>query len=131
VRLDALVVKLVLRLLVSAAALGVATWLISGIRLGGDSNGEKILTLLGVAVVFGLVNAILKPIVTLIGLPFYILSLGVLYLVVNGLLFWFSGWIAAEIGLEFEVDGFWSGFLGAIVVALVSWALNLVIPDED
>jgi len=130
-RLDARVVKLVVRLVVSAAALGVATWLISGIRLGGESTGEKILTLLGVAVVFGLVNAILKPIVTLIGLPFYILSLGVLYLVVNGLLFWFSGWIAEEIGLEFEVEGFWSGFLGAIVVAVVSWVLNVVIPDGD
>jgi putative membrane protein len=120
-----------MRLLVSAAALGVATWLISGIRLGGDSTGQKIVTLLGVAVVFGLVNAILKPIVVVLGLPFYILTLGVLYLVVNGLLFWFSGWIAAAIGLDFEVDGFWAGFFGAIVVAVVSFLLNIIIPDND
>jgi putative membrane protein len=131
VRLDARVTKLVGRLLVSAAALGVATWLISGIHLGGDSTGRKIFTLLGVAVVFGLVNAILKPIVRVIGLPLYILSLGVLYLVVNGLLFWLNGWIAAEIGLDFEVDGFWSGFWGAIVVAIVGFAINIIIPDDD
>jgi putative membrane protein len=131
VRLDARVTKLVGRLLVSAAALGVATWLISGIHLGGDSTGRKIFTLLGVAVVFGLVNAILKPIVTVIGLPLYILSLGVLYLVVNGLLFWLNGWIVAEIGLDFEVDGFWSGFWGAIVVAVVSFAINIIIPDDE
>lgn len=130
-RLDARVAKLLLRLVVSAAALGVATWVISGIRLAEDDTPAKIATLLGVAVVFGIVNAIIKPIVTLIGLPFYILSLGVLYLVVNGLLFWLSGWIAEEIGLAFEVDGFWSGFFGAIVVAVVSWLLNLVIPEPD
>ncbi len=120
-----------MRLVVSAAALGVATWLISGIRLTEDSTPDKIITLLGVAVIFGLVNAIIKPIVTLIGLPFYILSLGVLYLVVNGLLFWFSGWIARQIGLGFEVDGFWPGFFGAIVVAVVSWVLNVALPDKD
>jgi putative membrane protein len=130
-RLDARVRKLLVGLIVSAAALGVATWLISGIRLGEETTAGKIITLLGVAVVFGLVNAIIKPIVTLIGLPFYILSLGVLYLVVNGLLFLLSGWIAEQIGLAFEVEGFWSGFFGAIVVAVVSWLLNVALPDQD
>jgi putative membrane protein len=131
VRLDARVETLLVRLLVSAAALGVATWLISGIRLAEDTTLAKIVTLLGVAVVFGLVNMIVKPVVTLIGLPFFILTLGVLYLVVNGLLFWLSGWIAEQLGLAFEVEGFWSGFFGAIVVAVVTWLLNLVIPDAD
>jgi putative membrane protein len=131
VRLDARVANLLMRLLVSAAALGVATWLISGIRLAEDTTSAKIVTLLGVAVVFGLVNMIVKPVVTLIGLPFFILTLGLLYLVVNGLLFWLSGWIAEELGLAFEVEGFWSGFFGAIVVAVVTWLLNLIIPDAD
>lgn len=118
------------RTLVVAAALWVATVLVDGIELAGSSAGTRILTLVAVALIFGLVNAVLKPIVTTIGCPLYILTLGLFGLVVNALLFLLTGWLSDAVGLPFTVDGFWSGFWGAIIVAIVSFFLHLVIPDR-
>ena len=87
------------------------------------------LTILAVAVIFGLVNAILKPIIKVVGCVFYILTLGLISFVVNALLFLFVDWLSGELDLPFTVDGFWPAFWGAIVMAVVSWLLSLIIPD--
>ena len=71
-----------------------------------------------------------KPIVKIVGCAFYILTLGLISLVVNALLFLLTGWIAAQLQLPFTVDGFWAAFWGAIVVGLVSFVLHVAIPDR-
>ena len=122
--------RFLLRVLVSAAALGVATWAVSGIELLAGSGWSRVGTLLAVAVIFGLINAILKPLIKVIGCAFYVLTRGLIALVVNGLLLWLTSVIAGDLKLPFHVTGFWPAFWGAIIVGLVSWVLNLLIGDK-
>ncbi|WP_245707281.1 phage holin family protein [Pseudonocardia oroxyli] len=123
------VVAFVVRVVVVAIALAVAVWLVNGIELGATSTGGRIGTLLVVALIFGIVNAVLKPIIKVIGCPLYVLTLGLFGLVVNALLFWLVGTLSSGVGLPFVVEGFWPGFWGAIVVAVVGFVLHLIIPD--
>ncbi|WP_309109867.1 phage holin family protein [Saccharothrix sp.] len=116
---------ILVQVLVTAIAVWVST-VIPGIDLGEGSTAAKIGTLIGVALLIGLVNAVVKPLVKFFGCVFYIVTLGLIGLVVNGLLFWLTGWLAGELGLPFTVTGFWPAFWGAIIVALTSWALNIV-----
>ena len=121
---------ILIRLVITAVSLWIATLLIGGITLTTTSVPGKIGTLLAVAVIFGIVNALLRPIIKTIGCGLYVLTLGLIALVVNGLLFLLVSWIAGEIGLPFHVDHFWpSAVLGALVVAIVSWVLNMLVPD--
>ena len=123
---------IIIRLVISAISLWIATALISGIYLETDSVPKQIGTIVLVAAMFGIVNAVLRPIIKVIGCVFYILTLGLIAIVVNGLLFLFTGWIADQIGLPFEVENFWpSAVLGALIVGVVSWLLNLLVPDKD
>lgn len=122
--------RFLLRVLVSAAALGVATWAVSGIELLAGSGWTRVGTLLAVALIFGLINATLKPLIKVVGCAFYVLTLGLAALVVNGLLLWLTSVIAGDLTLPFHVTGFWPAFWGAIVVGLVSWLLNLLIGDD-
>ena len=122
--------RFLLRVLVSAAALGVATWAVSGIELLAGSGWSRVGTLLAVALIFGLINATLKPLIKVVGCAFYVLTLGLVALVVNGLLLWLTSVIAGDLTLPFHVTGFWPAFWGAIVVGLVSWLLNLLIGDD-
>ena len=124
-------VGILIRVVINAVALWVAAWLIDGIEVTAESTGGKIATLLAVGAIFGLVNAVLKPLALLLSLPLLILTLGLFALVVNALLFWLIAAISDWIGLAFEVDGFWSAFWGAIVVSMVSWLLSLVVRDRD
>ena len=118
--------RFLLRVLVSAASLGVATWAVSGIELLAGSGWTRVGTLLAVALIFGLINATLK----VIGCAFYVLTLGLAALVVNGLLLWLTSVIAGDLTLPFHVTGFWPAFWGAIIVGLVSWLLHLLIGDN-
>ncbi len=122
--------KFLLRVAVSAAALGVATAAVPGIVLLAGSGWSKLGTLLAVALIFGLINATLKPVIKVVGCAFYVLTLGLAALVVNGLLLWLTSVIAGDLTLPFHVAGFWSAFWGAIIVGLVSWVLNLFIGDN-
>ena len=117
-------------MLVSAAALGVATWAVSGITLPAASGWSKAGTLLVVALIFGIINATLKPLIKVVGCAFYVLTLGLVALVVNGLLLWLTSWVAGKLSLPFHITGFWAAFWGAIIVGLVSWVLNLFIRDK-
>jgi putative membrane protein len=122
--------KLVLRILIPAAALGVAHLLISGIELRGGSDWSKAGTLILVALIFGIVNAVLKPIIKTIGCALYVLTLGLVGLVVNALLLWLCSWLAGKLSLPFHITGFWPAFWGAIIVGVVGWLLNLVFDDR-
>ena len=122
--------RFLLRVLVSAAALGVATWAVSGIELLAGSGWSRAGTLVAVALIFGLINATLKPLIKVVGCAFYVLTLGLAALVVNGLLLWLTSVVAGDLTLPFHVTGFWPAFWGAIVVGLVSWLLNLLIGDD-
>ena len=122
--------RFLVRVLVSAAALAVATAVIPGIELLAASGWTRVGTLLAVAVIFGLINAFLKPLIKIVGCVFYVLTLGLIALVVNGLLLWLTSWIAGKLNLPFHVTGFWPAFWGAIIIGLVSWLLNLLIGDR-
>jgi len=121
---------IIIRLVITAVSLWIATVLISGIELTTDSWSGKIGTLLAVAVIFGIVNAVLRPIIKTIGCGFYVLTLGLIAIVVNGLLFLLTSWIAGQFDLPFHVDDFWpSAVLGALLVGVISWLLNALVPD--
>ncbi|NUT35794.1 MAG: phage holin family protein [Hamadaea sp.] len=122
---------ILLRLAASAVALWVATLLVSGIRLTTDSVVGQIGTLVAVAAIFGVVNAVLRPIIKTVGCAFYVFTLGLIALVVNGLLFLLASWIAEQLGLPFNVENFLSAVLGALIVGLISWVVNMVINDKD
>jgi putative membrane protein len=121
---------ILIRLVITAVSLWIATLVISGIQLTTDSVPGKIGTLLAVAVIFGIINAVLRPIIKTIGCGLYVLTLGLISLVVNGLLFLLSSWVAGRFDLPFHVDNFWpTAVLGALLVGIVSWLLNALIPD--
>lgn len=120
-----------IKTLANAGALLVAVWLIDGITLTGEDTGRQALTLVLVALLFGLVNFVVKPIVKLLSLPLLILTLGLFTLIINALMLWLTSWLAEVLDLSFHVDGFWAALLGGLVVAVVSWALNVVLPDDD
>lgn len=122
--------KLLLRILIPAAALGVAHLLVSGIELTGNSDWKKAGTLVIIALIFGVVNAVLKPIIKTVGCVFYVLTLGLIGLVVNGLLLWLCSWIAGKLSIPFHITGFEAAFFGAIIVGIVGWVLNLIFDDR-
>ncbi|MFY1697319.1 MULTISPECIES: phage holin family protein [unclassified Solwaraspora] len=125
------VTSLLIRLGSTALAFWLATFVIPGISLETDAVGESIVTLLFVSVIFGLVNAILQPIIKTLGCGLYVLTLGLIAIVVNGLLFLLTGVIAEQLDLPFQVDGFWpAAVLGALFVSVVTWLLGLVL-DRD
>jgi putative membrane protein len=123
-------VRLLVRLLASAVALAVAAGLVDGISVGPGTNRERALTLLGVAIIFGLVNAIVRPILRLLTLPLVVLTLGLFLLVLNALMLLLTEWIANQFDLAFHVDGFWSALLGALIITLVSFLINILLPDR-
>ena len=123
--------NLLVKLVGNAIALAIATWLLADITLNGSTTGRRILTLLVVAAIFGVVNAIVKPIVKLLSLPFIILTLGLLLFVINALMLMLTSWIAGKLDVPFHVEGFGTALLGALIITIVSWFLNAVLPDGD
>ncbi len=115
-----------IRLVVNAVALWVATQIVPGVTYEGDWPAFVV-----VALVFGVINATLRPLTKLLTCPLILLTLGLFALVVNGLMLWLTSAIAGALGLGFHVTGFWSAFLGALVVSVVSLLLSMVIDDED
>ena len=122
--------------LLRAALTGVALWVVTlivpGIDfVGADSTLAEVGIIFVVAVIFGLVNAIIKPIVQLISIPLYILTLGLFHIVVNALMLWITSWITEHTthwGLYID-DFWWTAIWAAIVLSIVSWVLSLVVGD--
>lgn len=122
-----------IKTVVNAIALGAAALVVSGIHLGEEANATstRLLSMVLVALVFGLVNAVLKPIVMFFSLPAIILTLGMFTWVVNALMLQVTSWLAGPLGLDFHVDHFfWDALLGSIVITLVAMILNVLLPDS-
>jgi putative membrane protein len=122
--------RFIVRTLASALALAAAAALIDGIAVTSDDTGKQILTLLGVAVIFGLINAIVRPVVRLLTLPLFVLTLGLFTFVVNALMLLLTSWISERLDLAFVVEGFGAAFLGALVISVVSFVINVALPDK-
>jgi putative membrane protein len=122
--------KLLVRLLANAVALSVAAWLLDGITVRGSSTGRRIGTLLVVAAIFGLVNALVKPLATILSLPFIVLTLGLLIFVINALMLLLTSWISDGLNVPFHVAGFGTALVGALIITVVSWLVNILLPDE-
>jgi putative membrane protein len=123
-----------IRVVINGIALWVAALVIDGVDLAeGDASwGRKLLTIGLVALLFGLVNAVIKPIVKLFSLPFIVLTLGLFTFIVNALMLQITEWVSGAIGLSFSIDHFWwDAVLAAVVITLVSWVLSVVLPDDD
>jgi len=125
------VMKLLIRLVVSAAALWVATLVVPGIHLHTHSTSGKVGTLVVVALIFGLINVVLKPIAKTVGCLAYVVTFGLISIVVNGLLFWLTSWVAGKLKVPFHVTGFVPAILGALIVGVVGWLLSLVLDRAD
>jgi putative membrane protein len=116
-----------IRLLINAAGLWVATQIVPGITIG---SANYLATLFLVALIFGLVNAVIKPILAVLTCPFYILTLGLFTFVVNALMLLLTSYIVGLIGLDFRVDSFLAALLGAIVISVVSFVLSIFLNEE-
>ena len=112
------------RLLVNAAALWVATQVVPGVSFDGGP-----LPMLGVALVFGVLNASLRPLAKILTFPLIIVTLCIFALVINGLMLWLTSALSSTLGLGFHVSGFWAAFWGALVVSLVSLLLSMLIRE--
>jgi putative membrane protein len=112
------------RLLVNAAALWVATRLVPGVGYEGGA-----LPLIGVALVFGVVNAFLRPLAKILTFPLILVTLGIFALVINGLMLWLTSSLSSALGLGFHVSGFWAAFWGGLVVSLVSTVLSMLVAE--
>ncbi|MGP9019770.1 phage holin family protein [Streptomyces sp. BR1] len=120
----------VVKTIANAAALAVAIWLVKDITLTGDNTGKKALTLVLVALVFGVVNFVVKPIVKFLSFPLFILTLGLITFVINALMLLLTSWLAGKLNLNFHVHGFWTAVLGGLIISIVSWAMHMVLPDD-
>jgi putative membrane protein len=118
--------KFVMRMVVTAIALWAATRLVSGITYHGNWLG-----LAGVALVFGVLNSFVRPVLTFLAFPLLIVTLGLFTLVLNAVMLMLTSALSSKLGIDFHVAGFWAAFWGAIVVSIVSFLISVVLPDEE
>jgi putative membrane protein len=123
-------------LVTTAVALAVATLLIGGIRFDGPVHGQdeiqhKLVPLLLVALIFGVITSFVKPVLTILSIPFIILTLGLFLLVINAGLLLLTGWVADQLDIGFEVTGFWPAVGGAIVITVVTWIVDSLIGEQQ
>ena len=123
--------RFVLRLIASAAALAIATWILSDITLTASSTLREVLVLLVVALIFGVLNAIIKPILTFLSIPLLLITLGLFLLVINARMLLLTSWLAGLLDIGWHVEGFWTAVIGALIVSIVSFVLNAFLPDPD
>jgi putative membrane protein len=126
---------ILIRLAVNAAALWVSTLVVDGINIdeGSEGDGElskRLMMLLIVAAIFGVVNAFIKPVVKLLALPLFILTLGLITFVINALMLLLTSSVADVMDVPFHVDGFGAALFGGLVISFVSFLINVVLPDE-
>jgi putative membrane protein len=117
--------KLLIRLIVNAIALWAAVQLVPGLSYEGGP-----VTLFLVALIFGLVNALVRPLITLLTCPLIMVTLGLFVLVINGIMLALTAWLSQLFNLGFFVDGFWAALLGALVISIVSALLSLFVADD-
>ncbi|MGC9393299.1 MAG: phage holin family protein [Anaerolineae bacterium] len=121
--------KLIIRWAIGAFSLFVAAWAVTGIRVD-DGGGWVVYAVM--AVIMGLVNAFVRPLLKLLTCPLILLTLGLFTLVINALTLLLSAWVANTVfQVGFYVDGFWPAFWGALIVSIVSVVLNVFVKDDD
>ncbi len=116
--------KVILRILINAAALWLAATIVPGIHAGGAGS------ILAIALVFGFVNVLIRPVMKLLTCPVILLTLGLFTLVVNALMLMLTAWIGRAFGIDFRVDGFIAAFLGALIVSVVATVLDWALVNE-
>ena len=122
--------RLIARLLINALALWRTTLIVTGVRVVPFEPGEllqTVLTYLIVAAIFGIVNAVVGNFIRIVAFPIYILTLGLISLIVNGLLLLLAAWLSSLFGFGLSVDSFWWGVLGALVLGLISWLIGILL----
>ncbi|AZZ57448.1 phage holin family protein [Rathayibacter iranicus] len=121
--------RLLFGLVTNAVAIWLTTLVVAGVRVDPYDDGPvaAILTYVLVAVIFGVVNAVVGGVVRVIAFPLYLITLGLMSFIVNGLLLLLTAWISGLFGLGLVIDGFWWGVLGALVLALVNWFIGLLL----
>ncbi|GGR17701.1 phage holin family protein [Agromyces mediolanus] len=126
--------RFIVKTIVVALALWLTTFIVAGVSVVPyeDTQLATILTYLLVAAIFGVVNAIIGGFIRVVAFPIYVITLGLISFIVNGLLLLLVDWISGLIGFGLEVDGFWWGVLGALVLGLISWLIGLIVrPSKD
>lgn len=120
--------RFLLRLIINAFALWLTTLIVSGVTVHpyAPDTTALVLTYLLIALIFGVVNAIVGTVIRIVAFPLYILTLGLISLVVNAFLLFIVSWISDAMGFGLHIDGFWSGILGALVLGIIAWLLGLV-----
>ena len=121
---------------ITAAALAIAAQLVAGISFTGATEGraeftDKIVPLLLVALISGAVTALVKPVLTLLSIPFILVTLGIFLIVLNALLLRLTAWLADAVGIGFQVDGFWPAVWGAIIISVMTWFLDAMVGVDD
>ncbi|MGC0141771.1 phage holin family protein [Pseudactinotalea sp. Z1732] len=123
--------RFILRLIISGFAIWVASLWINGIEVESDGSWQHTLFVVAVvALIFTVVNTLVKPLVKIISLPLYILTLGLFFLVVNALMLMLTSWLSGLVGVGLDVDGFGTAVLGALLIAVITLILSLVIPGS-
>jgi putative membrane protein len=120
--------RLIISWFVNAVALALAAWLIPGISVTEDRAWVAVAVM---AVIFGLVNALIRPLVKLLTCLINVFTLGLFTLVINALMLWLSSWIAGQLGVGFRVENFLAAFLGAVLISIVSFLLNIFFREDD
>ena len=123
--------KLLIWIATTMAGLAVAAWLLDGIRLDGTTWQDKVLPLLGAAVILGAVTIFVEPVAKFLSLPFIILTIGLFLLVINALMLLLTSWIAGQADVGFTVEGFWTALVGGLIVTLVTGFIDLVAIEDD
>ena len=119
------------RILATALATALAAWIVPGILVGGDDLAAKTVTLLIVAILIGVVNAFIRPIVTTLTGCLVILTLGLFMFVINALMLLLVSWVSGKLGVGFEVSGFWSALFGSIIISFVSASIFALIYRDE
>jgi len=114
------------RLIVGGLGLLIAVSIVDGIVFSGSTGQFLVL-----ALIFGLINAFLRPILRLLSCPLILLTLGLFVLIINAVMLALTGWLSGQLGLGFTVNGYWAAFLGALVVSVVSWLLSILLHEEN
>jgi putative membrane protein len=122
-------VQLIIRFVVNGIALWIAALVVDGVDIEASTTTGEVLTILAIAAVFAVVNIVVRPIVKILSLPLYVITLGLFTFVVNALMLLLTSWIADLLDVPFHVDGFWAALLGGLVISFVSWMINLVLPS--
>ncbi|MEW1955657.1 phage holin family protein [Terrabacter sp. NPDC080008] len=125
-----MLINFALQTVINAVALWVAAWAIPGITFGGGSTAKVVETVIIVALIFGILNMFIKPLLKLISLPLIILTLGLFVFIVNALVLQLTSWLSGKFDLAFHVQHFfWDAIFGALIITFVSMLLSFIKTD--